>query len=121
MRLLADQNIQKATVLFLRELGHDVCWTDEEGLRTVDDDTIFAHAQRTQRTLLTYDCDFVDLRELSSKQHFGVIRLRISNQRVAYMHPVLGAALQQIRDLDLMDSLITVTDKRVRVRTTTLG
>jgi hypothetical protein len=60
--------------------------------------------------LMTYNEDFADIRELAGKHHSGIIRLRVSNQR--------AAAIDHIRGLDLCDSLVTVSDSRVRIRKT---
>ena len=118
MRLLVDENVQQPTVQFLRDLGHAVRWVPEEGLRGAADDVVFRLAEGLQSTLLTYNADFVDLRALAGHRHFGIIRLRISDQRIASVHPILKAALQRVQDMDLRDMLVTLTDDRVRIRKT---
>jgi len=117
MRLLTDENIQHPTVEHLRALGHDVRSVAEEGLRALP---------RTRRSLRTprstgarsYNLDFADIRELAGKEHHGIIRLRIRDQRVSSMHPILDAALQQIQDMDLLHALVTISDHRIRIRHT---
>lgn len=92
MRLLADENIQDATVELLRSLGNDVRSIKEEGLASVADEEVFSHAQKTGRTLITYNADFSDIRDLNGRHHGGIIRLRISNQRLHFAHPILEKA-----------------------------
>ena len=118
MRLLVDENLQQPTLALLRTLGHDVRGVIEEGLASSDDQTIFAHAHQTQLVLLTYNVHFADLRQLLGKHHSGIIRLRISNQRLSYMHPILEAALNRIQQLELSDSLVTISDERIRIHKT---
>ena len=118
MRLLADENIQAVTVRFLQSLGHDVQSVMGAGLKSADDDSVFDHAQAEGRVLLTFNADFADLRELARKNHCGVIRLRVSNQRAAYLHPVLEKALTCFADSDLRNTLVTLADRRTRVRKT---
>jgi len=118
MRLLVDENLQEPTLAFLRDLGHDVRGIKEEGLRGAADPEIFGRATQTERVLLTYNVDFVDLRKLAGERHHGIIRLRVSNQRISFMHPILRAALERVAGLDLTDTLVTVSDKRVRIRKT---
>jgi len=118
MRILADENIQEPTLLFLRELGHDVIGVNEVGLKSAPDTDIFQKAQQEQRVVLTYNCDFADIRDLADKEHHGVIRLRIENQRVYHVHPLLKAALEKIRGMNLHNSLVTVMDDRLRIRKT---
>ena len=118
MRLLADENLQEPTLRFLRELGHDVHGVNEAGLKSAPDAAIFRHAQQEQRVVLTYNGDFADIRDLTGKDHHGVIRLRIENQRVGYAHPLLKEALEKLRDMNLHNTLVTVMGDRLRIRKT---
>ncbi|MFO7870888.1 MAG: DUF5615 family PIN-like protein [Kiritimatiellia bacterium] len=118
MQLLADENIQNPTVEFLVHLGHDVRSVLDEGLQSAHDDIVLTHACQTGRVLLTHNVDFADARDLAGKHNSGIIRLRIGNQRVKHMHPILQKALEQLRDMDLSDTLVTITDRRVRIRHT---
>jgi len=68
--------------------------------------------------VLTYNGDFADIRDLSGKDHYGVIRLRIENQRVGYAHPLLKEAPGKLRDMNLHNTLVTVMDDRLRIRKT---
>ncbi|QPV61877.1 DUF5615 family PIN-like protein [Halosimplex litoreum] len=59
-RLLADENVEKAAIRYLRKLGHDVEWigdVPELGLGATDDD-IATYASETNRLVLTQDDDF---------------------------------------------------------------
>lgn len=118
MRILADENIQEPTLRFLRELGHDVRGVHEAGLKSAPDTDVFQQAQQEQRIVLTYNCDFADIRDLAGKNHHGVIRLRIENQRLAYMHPLLKEALGKLHGLSLRNTLVTVMNDRLRLRKT---
>jgi predicted nuclease of predicted toxin-antitoxin system len=118
MQLLADENVQQPTVRLLQDRGWDVRWIPDEGLAGADDVRVFGHAQEGRRTLLTYNADFVDVRALAAGRHFGIIRLRFSNQRRDFVHLHLLAALEQLRNEDLGDTLVTIADDRIRVRKT---
>lgn len=118
MHLLANENIQQATVQFLQDRGWDIRWIPDEGLSGADDASVFGHAQKGCRALLTYNADFVDVRALKASRHSGIIRLRFSNQRQDFVHPHLLAALKKLRHEDLRDTLVTITDERIRVRRT---
>lgn len=118
MQLLADENIQQPIVRFLQERGWDILWIPDEGLSGADDETVFGHAQQSRRALLTYNADFVDVRALDASCHSGIIRLRFSNQRPDFVRPHLLAALEQLRNEDLRDTLVTITDERIRLRKT---
>jgi len=60
-RILADENVEAATVNYLQKLDHDVAWVgdiDELGLG-VNDSTIVTYARETDRLILTQDDDFL--------------------------------------------------------------
>jgi predicted nuclease of predicted toxin-antitoxin system len=118
MRLFLDENLQTPTVNFLRELGYDAVGVLDEDLTSQRDEFIFEHACQTDRVLLTYDSDFVDMRELVGVHHSGIIRLRLSNQRLDFVHPILQSALQSLQSHDLGDTLVTLSDHRLRIRHT---
>jgi len=59
-RILADENVERATINYLRKLGHDVEWigdTEELGLGA-DDGSIATYGRETNRLILTQDDDF---------------------------------------------------------------
>jgi len=60
-RLLADENIEQATITYLQQLDHDVEWIGdvaELGLG-VSDDVIASYAASADRLILTQDDDFL--------------------------------------------------------------
>ncbi|RJX51559.1 DUF5615 family PIN-like protein [Halonotius pteroides] len=60
-RLLADENIEQATITHLQQLDHDTEWIGdvaELGLG-VSDDVIASYAAREERLILTQDDDFL--------------------------------------------------------------
>lgn len=59
-RILADENVERATINYLRKLDHDVEWIgdiEELGLGS-DDGSIAAYARERNRLVLTQDDDF---------------------------------------------------------------
>ena len=59
-RILADENVEQATINYLRKLGHDVEWVgDVEELDLgADDGAIATYGRETNRLVLTQDDDF---------------------------------------------------------------
>lgn len=60
-RLLADENVERATITYLRKLGHDVEAVgsiDDLGLGATDE-AIASYARTHDRVILTQDDDFV--------------------------------------------------------------
>ncbi len=118
MRILVDENIQEPTIGFLRGLGYDVQSAEEAGLRSAPDAEIFQHARQERRVVLTYNGDFADIRDLAVKKHYGIIRLRIRNQRIMHVHPLIEEVLRKLQKWNLRNTLVTVTDSRLRIRKT---
>lgn len=72
-RILADENVERATVNYLRKLGHDVELLDEVselGLGT-EDESIARYAREHNRLVLTQDDDFFT--ELAVERTAGVL------------------------------------------------
>lgn len=66
-RILADENVERATITYLRKLDHEIEWigdVDELGLGA-DDNSIAAYASENDRLILTQDDDFFTRIELS--------------------------------------------------------
>jgi predicted nuclease of predicted toxin-antitoxin system len=59
-RILADENVEQATINYLRKLGHDVEWVGdiEELDLGADDRAIATYGRETNRLVLTQDDDF---------------------------------------------------------------
>jgi len=72
-RILADENVERATVNYLRKLGHDVERLDditEVGLGA-DDESIVRYAREHDRLILTQDDDFFT--EFSVEDTSGIL------------------------------------------------
>jgi predicted nuclease of predicted toxin-antitoxin system len=77
MKILADENIGRSIVEYLRYNKHDVFWI-KEGYCGITDYEILKLALKNQRILLTYDQDFGSLVFLEHKLHHGIILLRLT-------------------------------------------
>jgi len=76
-RILADENVERATVNYLRKLGHNVEQLDEVselGLG-IEDESIARYAREHDRLILTQDDDFFT--ELAVERTAGVLFKRI--------------------------------------------
>jgi predicted nuclease of predicted toxin-antitoxin system len=72
-RILADENVEQATINYLRKLDHDIEWlgdVPELGLGAADE-TIARYASESDRLLLTQDDDFFT--ELDIDRTAGVL------------------------------------------------
>lgn len=87
MRLLADENIERPIVHWLREQGHDVLWVPES-LASATDSQIVEVARVESRVIVTYDLDFGEMLFRERIACDGVILLRckklLRQERIAW-------------------------------------
>ena len=89
MRLLADENFPRPTVLALRQDGHDVLWARTD-CRSEPDTLLLDIAESQSRIVLTLDKDFwqIALRRRQPLQKAGVVLLRV--------HPAIPDAVTSL-------------------------
>jgi predicted nuclease of predicted toxin-antitoxin system len=76
MKLIADENIDRAIVLQLRADGHEVSWICEIS-PSVSDEVVLEQAILLGAVLITEDKDFGELVYRRKLAHLGVILLRL--------------------------------------------
>jgi predicted nuclease of predicted toxin-antitoxin system len=112
VRFLADENLPRDLVLWLREQGHDVSWIGAEAPGS-EDPEIASAADREQRVLITFDKDFGELffrQRLFAES--GVILLRVKGRP----EPRLAVALAALQTQEEWTGrFVVIEDGRVRV------
>lgn len=108
--------ISPVTVTFLRNLGHEAMHLHELELDRLPDHDILARARREGQILLTSDLGFGDLLAHSGAGLPSVIIFRLSDMRPASVNARLDLALRQFADDLAAGAILSVTDRRVRVR-----
>jgi len=76
MRILADENIDRPIVVWLREQGHDVVEATTAAPEAADA-ALIAMSRREGRVLMTFDRDICRLIQSESAPHPGVVYLRL--------------------------------------------
>lgn len=113
MRVLLDTCVWGGARGVLQAAGHDVIWTGE-WQRDPGDAEILAYAYREQRVLVTLDKDFGELAIVHRQVHAGIVRLVGFSARE---HAKMLLLVLANYEAELTSgALITVDDKRVRVR-----
>ena len=113
MRILADENIDRPIVAWLREQGHDVVEATTVAPEAADVELI-TMSRREGRVLMTFDRDIGRLIQSESAPHPGVVylRLRGAGQR-------LWATFKRtwpIIESGIAGHLVTVKNEQVRRR-----
>lgn len=116
MKILADMHISPVTVQFLRDLGHDVVRVNEILPADTSDNTIVETAIKSERVILTQDLDFSEIIAFSGNAYPSLISLRLSSSRIEYVNLILKSALSRIKKHVKEGSIISVEDKRIRIR-----
>jgi len=118
LSILLDQNIPPPTTLWLQKLksGWKVCHVKEVGLEGKSDDDIFDWAQKEQMVIITYDEDFADKRLFSTRNHAGIIRLRVWPTTVEETQNALERLFATVSDEEIQGSLVIIGRSHIRVR-----
>lgn len=115
LRFLTDENVSSSLVIFLREQGHDVLDVKEKGWHGKDDAFLLRKASKARRFIITHDRDFGRLAINQRQSCYGVIYLRLRDQRSSNVVRVMREFLN--RDLDIRSgTLIVLRESQARIR-----
>ncbi len=115
MRILTDQDVYVTTLLFLRDLGHDVVSAAGLGMERARDQELLRFSQKEKRCFVTRDRDFGRL-ALSRKQGGGIIYLRMMPSTIAAVHAELKRVFERHQEEDLQRAFVVVEPARYRYR-----
>jgi predicted nuclease of predicted toxin-antitoxin system len=116
--LLADENVQRDVVTYLRQQGYDVQSLAEEGLFGQSDADVLRIAHQAQRVVLTHDADFGTLAIAQGQPFTGIVYLRPGHIRPSFTIQTIETLAAQ--PLDVQPPFIVVAerhDQTIRVRT----
>jgi predicted nuclease of predicted toxin-antitoxin system len=117
MKIKLDENLPTALAELLQAAGHDAMTVADEALSGSKDPKVLDVAVSENRTLLTFDLDFADIRQYPVGSHAGIVVFRLHDQRWA----ILEKPARRLVDSGLLNrlqgSLTIVDESRVRIRT----
>ncbi len=116
MKFLADMGISPDVVVWLRSEGHDADHLAERRLYRSSDPDILVLAEGENRIILTQDLDFGDLLAISRSVLPSVITFRLANMRPSNVIAHLRLALGRHETALIDGAIISVTERRIRVR-----
>lgn len=116
MRFKIGENLPVEVLELLRGRGHDVLTVMDQRLGGAADSAVASACRTEQRTLVTLDLDFADIRAYPPTEYAGIVVLRLTRQDKRHVLEVIErvAALLARRLPDR--SLWIVEDGRARVR-----
>ena len=114
LRLYLDQCLRLEVADALRQEGHDVVRASEVGQARADDSEILHRAESEKRILITLDEHFGNWVVLPLKEHFGVIRLKISPTTWVNAINLLVPFLRDHSQVQFKNHLVILSSKRAR-------
>lgn len=117
MRILADENIPRTIVFWLRDQGHDVLYALESRAQTPDDE-LLTEAEAQGYVILTEDKDFGELVFRDRRNSHGVILLRLENRPAAVRLARLQAVWTAVES-NMPGKFVVLTERKLRLRSLT--
>ena len=114
LRLYLDQCLRLEVAEALRQEGHDVIRASEVGQARADDSEILQRAESARRILVTLDEHFGNWVVLPLREHFGVIRLKISPTTYVNAISLLVPFLKDHTQEQFKNNLVILSSKRAR-------
>ncbi|OYT19486.1 MAG: hypothetical protein CCU26_11150 [Nitrospira sp. UW-LDO-01] len=115
MRFKLDENLPPDASTLLSNSGHDALTIWDQGLQGRPDAKIAEVCQEEQRTLITLDLDFADIRAYPPNQYSGLIVMRLSSQSRTHVLRVLQGLLPILKRETIEGRLWIVGDSAVRI------
>ena len=112
MRFLVDECTGPAVAHWLRAQGHEVASVYDE-TPGISDEEVLRRANEEGRILVTIDKDFGEHIYLHRRRHYGVILLRLADERSTVKIRVLERLMAQHQDA-LPGQFVVVTERQVR-------
>jgi predicted nuclease of predicted toxin-antitoxin system len=114
LKFLADVNIEKRIVDFLRGQGYDVLWIPDYNCH-LDDASLLKMAFDEHRIIVTNDKDFGELNFLQRKPSAGIILFRIDEQNVRIKITILKNMLLRYPE-KFSNHFVVIARNRIRFK-----
>jgi predicted nuclease of predicted toxin-antitoxin system len=121
VKFLLDMGLARHTAAYLRAEGHDAIHLRDQGLQRLEDPDIIRKAQAEGRVILTHDLDFSRLIALSRARLPSIITFRLADMRPTAVNHWLQDILVRFQVQLEEGTLISVTDRGVRLRPLPIG
>ncbi len=116
MKFLGDMGISQSTILWLINQGFSARHLRNLGLKKLHDKDILKLAQEENEIILTCDLDFGALLAYSKDTLPSVIIFRLENEKPDNINRHLTAILQTHKSDLLAGCIISVSEKKYRIR-----
>jgi predicted nuclease of predicted toxin-antitoxin system len=115
MKIKLDENLPLRLARLLKNLGHDVHTTRDEGLSGHADRDIWVRAQEESRFLITQDLDFSDSRQFAPGTHCGILLVRLRSPSRINLIDRVGTLFENENIADWNTCFVVATERKLRV------
>ena len=116
MRFIVDENIFPPITSYLRKLAHSVKCIKESGLDKSDDSIIVDLATKEERTIITFDKHFGDIRRYNPKKLYGIIIIRIHPHLITDILSSINNLFRNYKAVSFKGRLIVLSKHGYRIR-----
>jgi predicted nuclease of predicted toxin-antitoxin system len=116
MRFKVDENLPVEAAEQLREAGHDAMTVADQNLNGQPDRIIAEAVRNEQRTLVTLDIDFADIRAFPPAEYSGLIVFRLVSQAKPRLLAAVERMIPFLETEQLAGRLWVVDETTLRVR-----
>lgn len=116
MEFKIDENLPGGVAEVLRAAGHDAITVWDEDLKGVSDTDLFAVCRVEDRTLMTLDLDFADIRRYPPSETPGILVYLILPQDKVRLLECLHRIIPRIEQEPPTGTLWIVEQDRIRIR-----
>jgi predicted nuclease of predicted toxin-antitoxin system len=116
VKILVDMNLSPAWTFYLNAAGHEALHWSEVGSPTAADETIFSWARNLGYIVFTHDLDFGSILAASQSQAPSVLQIRTQCILPGESGALILAILKRYEDTLVNGALVTIDERRTRVR-----
>lgn len=116
MKVLLDQGLPRSAATLLTNRQINTIHVGEIGMIVAEDAAILEYGRTTDRIVVTLDADFHALLALAGATSPSVIRIRIEGLKAARLVEVLEKVLDEWGEELELGSVVTVDERRSRMR-----
>lgn len=116
MKILIDMNLSPEWVGVLEAAGWQAMHWSSIGKASAPDEEIFQYAKKHEFVIFTHDLDFGSILAATNASYPSVIQVRVQDVTPQYLSSLVISALYQFKDQLYAGALITIDEKKSRVR-----
>lgn len=116
MKFKIDENLPIEVAGLLRQAGYDAATVYDQKLVGEADENIATVCQSEQRSIVTLDTDFADIRAYSPEQYSGIIVMRLRQQDKQYVLDIVKRWIKSLPEETLEGRLWIVDERQIRIR-----